>query len=325
MSWRQGLSFVVLLGVVTWWLGQWRDVDVQQLPATSAGGPASRSEDLWHHARQARDQVLALNTYRGAQMDGALKLHSDQSLVIDRDLRHWIDFHLAALGEASLGQMTELMEQQIAALPQPARGQALRLVQRYLQYRAALADFDRVAQRRQTQEATSLEVLAERLDWQQRLRRQYFDGKTVAAFFADDELLDRYQLQRLQLADKNAVTATLPDDLITLREQTRLLQSHQQQEHTLREEGASDQQLQQWRTEQYGEVAAQRLQQLDQQQAQWRQRVSAYQAYQNSLIEQALDEQQRAALLQQYRLRHFSSVEQKRLPAALALLSDAHQ
>ncbi len=328
MTVRQGMWFVLLLALVTWSLGQWRSIDVQQLPATSAG-PAQASwqdADAVQQAYEARQQLHRLNTFRAASVDGELVLDEHQRLIINRDVRHWFDSHLSALGEISLEAIHNLMLQQIAALPQPGQGQAKRLLQRYLDYRAALAQFDQLQQRQLNNSDTSLALLAQRLEWQQRLRRQYFAPATVAAFFAEDEVLDRYQLKRLQLLAANeppmALHHELPAELAAKRQRSQLVLQHRRQQQSLMQDGVSDEDLYRWRQQQYGDDAALRLQRLDQRQQQWQQRLHGLVQYQQSLQRSGVSAEEQQQLLQSYQQQHFNASEQKRLPAALALLAE---
>lgn len=325
MNVRQGLWFVALLMLVVWVINHWRTIEIKSINNTVVSDASvSQSGAESTPAQQQIKQFLQLDTFRGAQVDGMLRVDHNQQLVVDRELRYWIDFHLAALGEISLADIRNTMLQQIAQLPQPGSDQAAQLLQRYLDYRSALAQFDSIAQRKLSDDSVSFERLAQRLDWQQRLRRQFFTEETVMAFFAQDEILDRYQLQRLQVAkDGGDADLELPQELVSMREKTRLIQHHQQQEQLLKEQGDTADQLHQWRQQQYGPEAAERLAKVEQQQAVWQQRVKQYVHYQKSLQVQSLDSEQQQSLLQQYRQQNFSDSEQKRLAAASQLVTDA--
>src|SRR5690554_2038405 len=253
-----------------------------------------------------------LKTFRGATVDGALRTDHHGNLVIDMQLRHWIDFHLTATGELSVEEIKAIMQQQIYALPQPGQQQALDLLDAYLGYLAALADYD---------------ALEARFRWQQRLRREWLDPLVVEAFFGAEETIDEYTLaaQRLRKdgASEEALAAletTLPEPIRQMREQSRQIIHMGQTEAELREQGASANDIQQWRTQEYGAEAAARLARLDQQQSQWQQRIKDYKSYQETVTEQNLSTEEQDKLLQTYRNKHFSEAEQKRINAALTLL-----
>lgn len=93
----------------------------------------------------------------------------------------------------------------------------------------------------------------------------------------------------------------------------------------MREQGADEVSIQQWRIETYGVDVAERLAQVDLQQNQWRERVLNYRGYVASQAMQGLSDSDRERLLQRYRQQHFDENEQKRLTAALSLLTDNAQ
>jgi len=265
-------------------------------------------------------------TFRGASVDGYLRTDHRGQLVVDIQLRHWMDFYLSAQGEVPLDDLLQTMRSQIAGLPEPGQSQALKIMDEYLGYLAALGDYDRDAEKRVSQ--SGMDELAARVAWQQRLRREWLEPNVVEAFFHADEIMDNYTLARQQLraqgadeAQLAALDSSLPPELQHMREQSQQVLSLQQQEQQLRQQGASAAVVQQWREQQYGKEAAERLAGVDQQQQQWQQRLKDYQQYRDSLALQGLDNQDREMLLRTYRSRHFSDTEQKRLNAALTLLA----
>lgn len=268
-----------------------------------------------------------LQTFRGATVDGALRTDHRGQLVIDMQLRHWIDFHLTAMGEVALSELKHIMQQQIQQLPQPGQQQALDLLDAYLGYLNALADYDAEEARRLAEPQMS-DVEA-RLRWQQRLRREWLEPKVVEAFFSAEESIDEYTLASLRLRKDGAsdeqlaaLESTLPDPIQQMRQESRQLITMREHEKHQRQQGASHEEVHQWRVQEYGVEAAERLAQVDKQQAQWQQRLKQYQRYQQKLAQQNLAKEDNEQQLQAYRNKHFSEAEQKRLGAALALLQD---
>lgn len=265
-------------------------------------------------------------TFRGAAVDGFLRTDHRGHLVVDIQLRHWMDFYLSAQGEVALDDLLQIMRSQIALLPEPGQSQALNIMTEYLGYLHALGDYDREAEKRTEQ--PGIDELSARVAWQQRLRREWLEPQVVEAFFHADEVMDNYMLARQQLkaqgadpAQLAALDSSLPHELQQMRAQAQQVLTLQQQERQMRQSGASVAAVQQWRVQQYGKEAAERLAETDQRQQQWQQRLHDYQQYRDSLALQGLADQDREMLLKTYRSRHFSAVEQKRLNAALTLLA----
>jgi lipase chaperone LimK len=148
----------------------------------------------------------------------------------------------------------------------------------------------------------------------------YFAEATIAAFFGDDEALDRYSLERMHLAQSGDTEAMqqlekeLPLHLRVAREKARAIETSQ----SLRDSIDDPEALWQARKEQFGEAAADRLAILDAERQQWQVRLADYRAF----LERNADRGNIEALAEAYRIENFSSLEQKRLDAALQASSD---
>lgn len=264
----------------------------------------------------ARDNSVAIETaktFRGANEDGALRTLSGH-LLVDRDLRRWIDFHLSATGELSLEDIVNAMQIKMRALPVPANSEALDLLARYLTYRQDIDNYDALTARKIA--ANDSGSLTARVEWMENLRRLYFDEKTIGAFFGLDEHLDRYTLEKLALMQSGAsaddlalLDEALPLSIRVQREQARTLNRLD----NINERFALDTQaLKQQRALAFGPEAAERLQRLDEQRADWKHRLQAYQSYKVSVE----DEFNAAQLIELYADEYFSSSEKLRLEAA---------
>lgn len=125
-----------------------------------------------------------------------MRVNRQGELIVDRDLRRWIDFYLSAQGEVGLDTIVQWMQYEIQQLPNPGQQQANQLVQEYLGYLADLAEYDYEESKRIVN--SDFEQLGARLAWQQRLREQWFDERVMTAFFHEDRVLDQLYYTRLQ-------------------------------------------------------------------------------------------------------------------------------
>lgn len=272
-------------------------------------------------------------TFRGARMDGRLWAGPDGHLIIDSALRQWFDSWLSLQGEWLLEDILAAMQQHFDALGEPATTEARELLQAYMDYRQALSDYDDRTGRGLVNADT--DVLAQRLDWVERLRREFFTDAVVRAFFGADETLDRHLLARRQLRQQGAsaeelqaLEQTLPAEIQKYRQQSHSLRAMQEQEHSWQAEGMDAETLAQqkyeYRSRQWGEAAAQRLAKLDNQHQEWQQRIAQYAEYRQQLLNHgsgdhsSITAEQRTAL-NRWLQQHFSEQEQRRVPAALAL------
>lgn len=326
-----GALLFTFIGVTIWVAGYFGQpaklVDVGSEMNASTVAISSGGEQLLPDDAKPID-LKSVKTFRGAKTDGALRVDKNGNLIVNLDLRHWIDFHLAASGEISLADIIGIMQIQIAKLPQPGRHQADVILKNYLGYLDALQEYD-IGQQKRIAE-TSLDEMVARTQWQQRLRHEWFEPETAEAFFMADELMDNYTLTRLQLKKQGAteqelaaLEENLPVAVQIMRKESRKLVDLEKQENQFKQQGMTTEEIDQWRRQQYGDAAAERLRDAEKRQDDWSLRLTGYQQYQQTLSHDGLSVGDRERLLQTYRDTHFSQLEQKRLSAALTLLAES--
>lgn len=316
---------LVVVAAVTWQQSPKVEVE-QQITKQNVYSGENSSPHVQQYSTITPQDLSQLKTFRGAQVDGALRTDHKGKLIIDMQLRHWIDFHLSAQGELELNDIIDYMQNQMRNLPEPGQSQALAVLEDYLGYLDALGKYDQEESKRLDE--PSMNDMAARLAWQQRLRRQWLEPEVVAAFFEAEEKIDEYMLAKIQLRNDGAsaeelaaLEQKLPEAVQQMRKESQQILTHRSSEQQLRSDGASDADIHAWRTQEYGAEAAHRLADLDKRNAQWQQRLQDYQRYQQSQVVQKLAQEDQEKLLQTYRNKHFSENEQKRLSAALQLLA----
>lgn len=281
---------------------------------------------------EVSEDILKLKMFKLASIDGDIRFDKDGALIIDRDLRHWIDFYLSAIGELTLAEIRKLMDERIAQLPQPARDQAAKLLAEYLSYKEALASYE--DQFKHLVSTNHIENLQQRHDWQKRLRRETLSSEAVEAFWQLDELVDDYALEQLvinssdssqeekdqQLAD---LDTALPQELKDFRRDLYVASNLQEKVASSREEGEDDEAIRQLRIEQVGLEATNRLEALEIKQNLWMKRIHDYanEVKTVSAIE-GLTEQDKQERIESYQRNNFDKAEQLRLDTALSLIED---
>ncbi|MFT4763589.1 MAG: lipase chaperone LimK [Oleispira sp.] len=276
--------------------------------------------------------ILKLKMFKLASVDGEITADENGMLVIDRSVRHWIDFYLSALGELTLAEIQQLMALEISSLPMPARQQAEQLLADYLSYKEALASYEE--QFKQVGPADHLVNLQQRHEWQKRLRRQILSSEVVEAFWQLDELVDDYALAQLVVNNSNEsdeekarelknLEDALPAELKVFKRDLYIASDLQEKVVQSRQEGGSTEAVRQLRIEQVGPEAADRLEILEAKQEAWQQRILAYAREVESVAAiEGLTEQDKQERIRIYQQAHFNIKEQLRLDTALMLLRD---
>lgn len=275
-----------------------------------------------------------LKTFRATGTDGVLATDESNKLIVDRQLRFWIDFHLAALGEIPLAQIKQFMMSEIADLPQPGRDQAIQILNHYLSYKAHLAEHDASA----GSFAADLEGMQARFEWQKRLRREWLQPETVEAFWHMDESIDGLVLNKLMIRNSDLdeqqkqqaieqLEQQMPEEWLSFRQQAVRASELESQVAEMRSSSEFDEEdIREHRLASVGEEATLRLENLDRQQQQWQQRIIALIAEEQRINNiEGIDSSEKASLIEDYQKQSFSEAERLRLDAAKQMLSESNQ
>jgi lipase chaperone LimK len=243
------------------------------------------------------------------------------NLIPTPHLRQMFEYFLSALGEESLEQLVARIESALAALEEPARSQALATLGAYLDYKLAVSELEQAYG-----DVTGLgpDEMQRRMTEIHTLRRSWLDAATAEAFFADDEAVDRFQLEKRRIARDERLTSeeraealraaesSLPEPLREAREETRQFAEYEQVRQQLADDPRA---LQAWRQEAFGSEAADRLAQLEKEQQEWSLRWQAYSVERDRLMSSGLAAQEREEALDRLRARHFNETERIRAEA----------
>lgn len=276
--------------------------------------------------------ILELKTFRFSSIDGSIKVDSDNILIIDQDLRHWLDFYLSAIGEVNLQQIIAMMQQEIDKLPNPGRDQAHTIMDQYLAYKQELGEYDK-RELLAVDSNNNIEQLSNRLDWQMRLRRRYLADDVVESFWHNDEVIDNYALEKLVIRNSDisdtdkeaqllALEKSLPDSLASFKKELYVASNLLEKEKEL-SQSDDPTELRNLRIQEVGIEATDRLEAIDKTQNTWRLKVLSYRDEKQRLSAiEGMSTIDKENILAQYREDNFADNERLRLPAAVQLLSD---
>ncbi|MFS2217182.1 lipase secretion chaperone [Telluria sp. Tellsp104] len=253
---------------------------------------------------------------QGTRPDGAVHVAPDDSIVADARLVELFDYYLSTVGEKSPAAVRAEIERELDRTLRPAAAAAAkRVLTRYIAYRQALAGLgaDRGLAGRDAA------ALKRRLDALRGLRAQYFSQREIAAIFGRENAANAEALARMEIRDDRtldaqqkrarlaALDAGLPADVRAAREAPLKIVRVQEEAERLRAGGAGEEDVFRLRAEAFGADAAQRLADVDRDEAAWKRRIDAYLVQRRGLNDEAAV----AAL----RNRMFSEDEQRRLGA----------
>lgn len=296
-------------------------VDERSISGSQEEGAAAPSELLNKASSVPVPDQLPASLAGTSVPDGWARTDRLGNLIPTPHLRQLFEYFLSALGEESLQQLVARIETALSVLEEPARSQALGTLGNYLEYKLAVSELEQ-----SYGEAAGLGAgeMQRRMAEIQALRRTWLDADTADAFFADDEAVDRFQIEKLRITSDDSLTdeqkaealrraeSSLPEPLRKAREETRRFADYEQARQKLAGDPGA---LEAWRQEAFGDAAAERLARLEEEQEDWDRRWRVYARERDRLLSSGLAEPERQEALERLRTSHFNGTERIRAQA----------
>lgn len=220
---------------------------------------------------------------QGTEIAGGLGADADGHLILGRGILELFDYFLSAVGEEPLSVIRARIVAEIdKRLPPTAAREAIALLDKYFEYRERarlLYAEDRFS-----------DDLSTRLEQLRTLRREVFGEDIAEVLFGEEEARDYVALaQREVMRDQSLseeerwrkweeLERQLPEPVRKAREETMKPVRFFREQEKLREAGASPSEIRALRERYWGPEAADRLEALDREEAEWRRRVDDYRA-----------------------------------------------
>ena len=274
---------------------------------------------------------------QGTEVDGEIIIDASKQLVVTEGLRRLFDYFLSALGEEEESVVLARVERYIRHhTPEPAAGQAVAIFKQYVAYLKALPTIEKRYGNLQLQATKSgeldLNVVAQQKQDVSKLRQQYFDQLTITAFFGVEDEYDDYSIEMVRINQNSQMSDTqkqaarqdyvsrLPDSGIKANiEQQANLSALMTRTEEMKARGATAEALYNMRRELVGAPAAQRLAQVDQEDANFDQRFTQYQTQKQRLLSASADKAKAQIQITQLEQQLFDDTERKRLEGYAAL------
>jgi len=323
------LLVVVVLGGLAFLLWPRRVHDLQspvatgEAPAVGAAPrePADGSRRQGAARRALPHEAATDESLQGTDVAGGLLVDADGNFVPGPESVALFEYFLSMTGEKSPEEILAAIQDEIRKrLEPPAEAQALAFLDRYMLYRergVALGRSD-----------AGGEDLRARFDRLRSLRREIFGEDLAARLFGDEEAQADVAIRQREVAadpnlteeEKAARIEKLYDELPAAareaREQAMAVLHLREDEERIRTAGGSEQDIRELRVERFGEEAADRLEDLDRERAEWDTRFQDYRGERARILaDPSLSQADRQAALQRLLESRFDENERVRARA----------
>ena len=290
-------------------------IGLQGLPvAAPRAADAARASDV---------TPPAVSSLAGTTPDGGATATAADALVLDPALIRLFDYYLTTVGERPIAAIQSQVEHDLDGRLAPhAARQAKDLFSRYLQFKTALK-----TQRPAKPTGRSVDMLREGLRMMLALRATYFSEAESQALFGPQDAEASAALARMAveqdpaLSDQQrrerlaALDARLPASVRAEREAPLAIVRLEEAAQQIRAQGGSEDDVYRMRAAATSPEAANRLADVDREEAAWKARIAAYQAQRATVLSTPGSDADRAVAMSDLRNRLFTPEEQRRLAA----------
>jgi lipase chaperone LimK len=288
----------------------------EHAPTIAGAGERNRREA--DPRRPAR--IAGRGSLDGTQIPGGLFVDDGGNFVATRDAMVLFEYFFATSGEYEHDAIVAAIRAELGRrLEQPAEAQALAFLERYLAYR------ERGTTLAQGEGEEDLRSGFERM---RALRREVFGEEVTTALFGEEEAIAEVALRKNEIAadpelsaeqkkaEIEALHEELPESARESMQETEAAVKLAEDEARLRARGGSDEEIRELRVERFGEDAADRLEALDAERAEWDRRYSAYRSERvRILANTSVSEADRRAMLETLVAGRFDERERIRVEA----------
>lgn len=287
----------------------------------SATGPEAQTP-----AKVALQELLLKlplgHTIKEVDIDGRIGIDMNGNLVLDRDLRRFLDFFIGLTrspeDETRMRQAISMVMDQ-NGVPGPIQAEVLGILDNYLDYREAAEAIQASSDASQYDMYTLLDELYS-------LRRQHMGPDVAEGFFGQEEARLNAMFSRRRVLTSSgmsdaereralaAIEQNLPESTREVKRQSRSIVDVRRQVQKMREDGATEQEIFTVRADRFGVEAAERLARLDEERNRWQEQLQSYRRKKARIEAQSqLSDAARQEAIKQLRQEYFNEQEQKRV------------
>lgn len=301
-----GLLFASVAALVltgTAWLMHSSPKEAPVMPSASAAVQSSGTVDANPFGKGEYMPPAASHAQSAAAGIRVFGVDEQGNLVLDADTRVRLDVLLAQLPKNATGHELQAIEESaVAGLPRHAAQQASRILDTYIRYLGAETELNALLA---MESAASPDEMFNKLI---ALRRQHLGAQVADALFAAQETQDRHGIQialmdadpklsaQEKLARIEALQRALPDGAAALASDLDASRSALMMEQgvaALRQQGASEAQVQQLRERHVGAEAAKSIVEMEVQKMDWERRQQEFTQQKNAIARMDLSERQK--------------------------------
>ncbi|MFH7766334.1 lipase secretion chaperone [Acinetobacter sp. BSP-28] len=270
-------------------------------------------------ASTTADRAWMSHSQQDTEVNCQLRLDNANRLIVNEQTRNCFEYFITQYGEKDIQQIKHDFKAYIQQnYKAPALTQILDLWDRYMNYRQKLGNLQAPNIDKEDPKYYQ-SVYAE----MKNLRKQLFSDYEIEGLFGTEDTYHEYTLNRMTvLADKKLNEAQkaqklkdlfnqLPEDWKENLEQLNKLEDLRKLTADIKARGGSADEIHRMRMNLVGPEATQRLEKLDVQRSDWKNKVNNYLNERDNIMKSGMSDNAKQQAVQQLKAQHFSQPEEQ--------------
>ncbi len=305
--------FIIILAIVYWLKPKHETMPdsasppqpLQQQTGQTLPSQLSASEAVSFTSKSQQD----------TQINCQIKTDASNHLIVNEQTKDCFEYFITQYGEKTIEQIkSDFLSYIKASYKEPVLSQLSDLWRRYIDYRSKISEL----QTPNTPKDTAL-YYQQIVDSTKNLRKQFFSEYEIQGLFGTQDTYDQYIVNRMKIMDDKNLSANekakklkelfnqLPEDWKENLQQLNQLEDLRKLTSDLKARGGSAEELRQMRINLVGPAATQRLESLDVQRSDWKNKVTQYLSERDNIVKSNMSDTAKQSAVEQLKQQHFNN------------------
>ncbi|TCB60652.1 lipase secretion chaperone [Acinetobacter terrae] len=309
---------IVAIGALLFWLAPSQS-SAEKTRTAQTVDPQGNSLTENTPANLAQGGAFMSKSQQDTEVNCQLRLDAANRLIVNEQIRNCFEYFITQYGEKDIKQIKNDFKAYIQqTYKEPALAQILDLWNRYIDYREKLGDVQ--APNINKEDPKYYQSIFANM---KNLRKQLFSDYEIEGLFGTEDTYHEYTLSRMTVMDDKSLSEAqkaqklkdlfnqLPEDWKENLEQLNKLEDLRKLTADIKARGGSAEEIHQMRMNLVGPEATQRLESLDGQRRDWKNKVDGYLKERDNIMKSGMSEDAKQKAVQQLRTQHFNKPEEQ--------------
>jgi lipase chaperone LimK len=309
---------IVAIGALLFWLAPSQS-SAEKTRTAQTVDPQGNSLTENTPANLAQGGAFMSKSQQDTEVNCQLRLDAANRLIVNEQTRNCFEYFITQYGEKDIKQIKNDFKAYIQqTYKEPALAQILDLWNRYIDYREKLGDVQ--APNINKEDPKYYQSIFANM---KNLRKQLFSDYEIEGLFGTEDTYHEYTLSRMMVMDDKSLSEAqkaqklkdlfnqLPEDWKENLEQLNKLEDLRKLTADIKARGGSAEEIHQMRMNLVGPEATQRLESLDGQRRDWKNKVDGYLKERDNILKSGMSDDAKQKAVQQLRTQHFNKPEEQ--------------